>query len=155
MQDSFYFGDDLKRQVEASKPLLLAVIVGLALVLLGLRIMPEGSTPLTAKVMGLFSPTAAAAAAGAYAGRNLRGWLPVVGLLIASVVGIFILDALGGSALAIPLLVGWGFVNGMMLGPLVLHQAKTDGCSLKKASSGQESTLEANQRCRRKSTSSN
>ena len=38
---------------------------------------------------------------------------------------------------------------------LVLHQDEPDGCSLKKASSGKESSLEENQRCRRKSTLSN
>jgi uncharacterized protein len=119
MQNSYLIADDLKYQVSKSKPLLIAVVAGMALLLVGLQILPVESTPLMAKVMGLLSPTLAAAAVGAYLGRNIRGWLPMIGLMVVSFAGLFILRAMGGSGLAIPLLLGWGVVNGMMLGPLV------------------------------------
>jgi FtsH-binding integral membrane protein len=69
--------------------------------------------------MVLLSPTLAAASIGAYVGRNIRGWLPIIGLFIVSAIGLFIIRAAGGSDVAVALLLGWGFVNGMILGPLV------------------------------------
>lgn len=119
MQNSYLIADDLKYQVNRSKPLLIAVVAGMALLLIGLQVMPEDSTPLMAKVMGLLSPTLAAAAIGAYLGRNIRGWLPMIGLFLASLVGLFVIRSMAGTGLAIPILLGWGVVNGMMLGPLV------------------------------------
>ncbi|HYE74322.1 MAG TPA: Bax inhibitor-1 family protein [Blastocatellia bacterium] len=114
-----YIADQFKVQVSAIKPLLLAVGVALVLLLVGMRMLPEESTPLMAKVMSLLCPTLASAGVGAYVGRNLRGWLPVIGLFIVSVIGIFIIQAMAASVLATPLLLGWGFINGMLLGPLV------------------------------------
>ncbi|HZS08686.1 MAG TPA: Bax inhibitor-1 family protein [Blastocatellia bacterium] len=119
MQSTTQFGDQLRFQVNTIKPLLIAVLVGLLILLVGLRLMPEASTPLLAKVMGLLSPTIATAAVGAYYGRRLRGLLAMLGLFAVSIIGMFIIRSLGGSDLAIVLLMGWGFVNGMMLGPLV------------------------------------
>ena len=81
--------------------------------------MPVDSTPLLAKVLGLLTPTIAMAGVGAYLGRNIRGWLPVIGLALVSIAGMFIIQALGGSDIAIVLMMGWGVANGMLLGPLV------------------------------------
>lgn len=127
MQNSSFIADELKYQVNQSKPLLIAVLVGMAILLIGLRILPAESTPLMAKVMGLLSPTLAAAGVGAYLGRNLRGWLPVIGLGILSIAGLFIISAAGGSDLAVLLLLGWGVVNGMILGPLVAFAMAAEG----------------------------
>jgi FtsH-binding integral membrane protein len=49
----------------------------------------------------------------------LRGWAPAIGLLVLSIIGMFIISAMGSSVLAMPLLLGWGFINGMLVGPLV------------------------------------
>jgi modulator of FtsH protease len=124
---STYIADQLKAEVNSIKPLVIAVFAGLLLLLIGLRVMPEESTPLLAKVMGLLSPTIATAGVGAYVGRRLRGWLAFIGLFIVSVIGIFIIQAAGGGNLAIALLLGWGFVNGMMLGPLVGFAVAEEG----------------------------
>lgn len=114
-----YIADQFKIQVNSIKPLLMAVGVALVLLMVGMRMLPDESTPLMAKVMSLLVPTLAAGAVGTYVGRNLRGWLPVIGIFVASIVGIFIINAMAATALATPLLLGWGFVTGMMLGPLV------------------------------------
>ena len=119
--------DQFKAQVNSIKPLVIAVLAGLLLLLVGLRVLPEQSTPLLAKVMGLLSPTIATAGIGAYVGRRLRGWLPLIGLFIVSIIGMFIIRAAGGGNAAIALLVGWGFVNGMMLGPLVAFAVAEEG----------------------------
>jgi FtsH-binding integral membrane protein len=111
--------DQLKIQAGAARPLIIAVFVALLVLLLGLRLMPEDSTPLTAKVMSLLGPTLGTACAGAYVGRRITGWLPIIGLLLVSIAGLFIIRAAGGSDIAIPLLLGWGFINGMILGPFV------------------------------------
>src|SRR5882672_10948755 len=107
MQDVRYVADELKVQINSTKPLLITVLAGLLLLLVGLRVLPEESTPLMAKVMGLLCPTLAAGV-GAYVGRALRGWLPAIGLLILSIIGMFIIGALGASVFALPLLLGWG-----------------------------------------------
>jgi len=127
MQSSTHLADQLKVQANSIKPLAIAVLVGLALLLVGLRVMPEESTPLLAKVMGLLSPTIATAGVGAYFGRRIRGWLPIIGLFIVSIIGLFLIRAAGGSDLALVLLFGWGFVNGMMLGPLVAFAVAEEG----------------------------
>ena len=127
MQSSTHLADQLKVQANSIKPLAIAVLVGLALLLVGLRVMPEESTPLLAKVMGLLSPTIATAGVGAYFGRRIRGWLPIIGLFIVSIIGLFLIRAAGGSDLALALLFGWGFVNGMMLGPLVAFAVAEEG----------------------------
>ena len=111
--------DELKAQVNSIKPLLIAVFAGLALLVLSLRILPVESTPLLAKVLGLLAPTLAMAGVGAYLGRNISGILPLIGLLLASILGMFVIRAFGGSDIALVLMMGWGVVNGMMLGPLV------------------------------------
>lgn len=111
--------DPLKIQLASLKPLVITVMGGLLLLLLVVRLLPETSTPLLAKVMSLLSPTIATASIGAFYGRRLRGWLAMIGLLLVSIVGIFVIRALGGSDLALMLMLPWGFVNGMLLGPLV------------------------------------
>jgi FtsH-binding integral membrane protein len=127
MQNVRYIADELKVQINSAKPLLITVFAGLLLLLVGLRVLPEESTPLMAKVMGLLCPTLAAAGVGAYVGRSLRGWLPAIGLLILSIVGMFIIGALGASVFALPLLLGWGFINGMLVGPLVAFAIEDAG----------------------------
>ncbi|MEP7272913.1 MAG: Bax inhibitor-1 family protein [Acidobacteriota bacterium] len=112
-------GDQLKTQIASIRPLLIAVFGGLFLLLVSLRVMPVDSTPLLAKVLGLLAPTIAMAGVGAYLGRNIRGWLPLIGLLLVSMVGMFVIQSLGGSDIAIVLMMAWGVGNGMMLGPLV------------------------------------
>lgn len=119
MQDKMYFEDSMKGQAQSLKWIAGLVLAGLISLLIGMRLMPETATPLLAKVMSLLCPTIAMAAYGAYVGRRLSGFLPFIGLLIASIIGIFIVRAAGGSLIATPLLLGWGFINGMMLGPLV------------------------------------
>lgn len=119
IQKPNFVTDELKAQVQAIKPLLVAVFAGLFLLLVSLRVMPVESTPLLAKVLGLLTPTIAMAGVGAYLGRHIRGWLPVIGLLVASIIGMFIIQAFGGSDVAIVLMMGWGVINGMMLGPIV------------------------------------
>lgn len=111
--------DELRAQVNSIRPLLLAVFGGLALLVVSLRVLPVESTPLLAKVLGLLAPTIAMAGVGAYLGRNIRGILPLLGLLAVSIVGMFIIRAFGGSDIAIVLMMAWGVGNGMMLGPLV------------------------------------
>lgn len=127
VQNPGHVADQLKNQVSAIKPLLIAVFAGLFLLLLSLRIMPVESSPLIAKVLGLLTPTIAMAGVGTYLGRNLRGWLPLIGLLIVSIIGMFIIQAFGGSDLAIVLMMGWGVANGMMLGPLVAFAVADSG----------------------------
>src|SRR5581483_1958726 len=107
-----YIADQFKVQVNAIKPLLMSVGVALVLLLVGMRMLPEESTPLMAKVMSLLVPTLAAGAVGAYVGRNLRGLLPVIGIFVVSIIGIFIINSMAATALATPLLLGWGFVFG-------------------------------------------
>ena len=98
--------DQLSDQLRANRGLVVGVFVAILVALVAMRMMPEETTPLTGKVMVLLSPTLAAASIGAYIGRNIRGWLPVIGLFIVSVVGLFIIRAAGGSDLAIALLLG-------------------------------------------------
>lgn len=122
-----YIADQFKLQVNSIKPLLLAVGVALVMLMVGMRMLPEESTPLMAKVMSLLAPTLAAAGVGAYVGRRIRGLLAAIGLFVVSIIGLFIINAFAASALATPLLLGWGFVNGMMLGPLVAFALEVDG----------------------------
>jgi len=119
--------DRLKSQAAGNKTLIIGVLVALMICLFLLRLMPEDSTPLMGKVMVLLGPTLATAGAGAYTGRRLSGWLPIIGLFLLSVIGLFIIRAAGGSDVAIVLLLGWGFINGMMLGPLVGFALASDG----------------------------
>jgi len=111
--------DQLADQLRASRNLVLGVFIAILVALVLMRLMPEDATPLTGKVMVLLSPTLAAASICAYVGRRITGWLPLIGLFLVSVIGLFVIRAAGGSDLAIALLLGWGFVNGMILGPLV------------------------------------
>ena len=109
----------LRTDLESMRGIVSSVLIGLLLLLAGTRLLPVESTPLTAKVLCLLSLTIATAGIGAYAGRRIRGWMPMIGLLILSIIGMMIVRAAGDGLLAIGLLTGWGFLNGMMLGPLV------------------------------------
>ncbi|HKV41939.1 MAG TPA: Bax inhibitor-1 family protein [Blastocatellia bacterium] len=113
------YGDRLGSQARSNRMLAVAVLGALFVLLIGMRMLPEESTPLLGKVMVLLGPTLATASAGAYFGRRLTGWLPIIGLFAVSMIGLFIIRAAGGSDVALPLLLGWGFVNGMILGPLI------------------------------------
>src|SRR5262245_44958212 len=130
MQDVRYVADELKAQINSTKPLLITVFAGLVLLLIGLRVLPEESSPLLAKVMGLLCPTLASAGVGAYVGRGLRGWLPAIGLLVLSILGMFILGSLGACVVSLPLLFGWGFIIGMLVGPLVAFAIADAGASV-------------------------
>ncbi|MBO0857717.1 MAG: Bax inhibitor-1/YccA family protein [Chloracidobacterium sp.] len=127
MQNVRYVADELRAQINSTKPLLITVFAALLLLLVGLRVAPEEGTPLMAKVMGLLCPTLATAGVGAYVGRALRGWLPAIGLLLLSIIGMFIIGALGASVIAFPLILGWGFINGMLVGPLVAYAIEDAG----------------------------
>lgn len=118
-------GERLHSDVSSIKGLLLAVFAGLILMYVGFRALPEESTPLIGKVMCLLSLSIASGGVGAYLARNLRGWLPVIGLCIVALVGMFIVRAAGGGNLAVGLLMGWSGVFGAMCGPL-LYQAITE-----------------------------
>jgi modulator of FtsH protease len=121
MQQASYYDpkDEFSYQVNSLKPFLILVAALLILLFVGLRLMPEQSTPLIAKVMSLLCPTLVAAGAGAYLGRNLYGWGWSIGLMIGVIIGMFIVSAFSGSIIGVPLLFGWGVLAGMMLGPLV------------------------------------
>jgi FtsH-binding integral membrane protein len=119
VRESSYLADEMKSQVEAIRPLILAVIGGLFVLVVTLRVLPVDSTPLLAKVLGLLTPTIAMAGIGAYLGRNLRSWLALIGLLLLSIAGMFLIRSVGNPDVAIGLLMPWGVINGMMLGPLV------------------------------------
>lgn len=114
-----YLAGQLKADLDSVKGMVMAVFAGLLLMLIGMRALPVENTPLAAKVMCLLSLTIATAGVGAYAGRRLQGWLSLIGLLILSIIGMFIVRAAGGGMMATVLLAGWGFINGLMLGPLV------------------------------------
>ncbi|HKX30809.1 MAG TPA: Bax inhibitor-1 family protein [Blastocatellia bacterium] len=119
--------DRLNADLDSIKGLVVAVFAGLILMFLGLRALPVDNTPLLAKVMCLLSLTIATAGVGAYVGRRLVGWLPAIGLLILSVIGMFIIRSAGGGLMASSLLVGWGFINGMMLGPFIAMVVEEEG----------------------------
>jgi FtsH-binding integral membrane protein len=119
--------DEMQSQVQSMKPLIIGVFAGLFLLLVSMRVMPVESTPLLAKVLGLLSPSIAMAGVGAYLGRRIQGILPIIGLLIVSIIGMFIIRAAGGGDLAIGLLMGWSVINGMMLGPLVNFAVAEEG----------------------------
>ncbi|HEY6331757.1 MAG TPA: Bax inhibitor-1 family protein [Blastocatellia bacterium] len=121
------YADRLKEQAGANKALIGIVLGALVVSLFLMRLMPEDSSPLIGKVMVLLAPTLATASAGAYVGRRITGWLPLIGLFLVSIVGLFIIRAAGGSDLAIVFLLGWGFVNGMILGPLVGFALASEG----------------------------
>jgi FtsH-binding integral membrane protein len=116
---STFVADQLKADLNSIKGLVIAVFAGLILMLLGFRALPVESTPLLAKVMCLLSLTIAAGGVGAYVGRRIEGWLAAIGLFILAMIGIFLIQVAGGGFFAISLLMGFGFVMGMMLGPLV------------------------------------
>ena len=121
MQQASYYDpkEEFSYQVSSLKPFLIGVAALLILLFVGLRLMPEQSSPLIAKVISLLCPTLVAAGFGTYLGRNLVGWTWSIGLLVATIVGMFIVTAFGGSLIGVPLLFGWGVVAGMMLGPFV------------------------------------
>src|SRR5260370_675722 len=110
--------DQLRVQAGASKALIIAALAGMFLLLVGLRMAPEDSTPFTGKVLALLAPTLATASAGAYFGRRISGWLPIIGLFLLSIAGLFVIRAAGGGDLALLLPPGWAFIYGIMLGPL-------------------------------------
>jgi FtsH-binding integral membrane protein len=122
-----YVADQLRTDAVAIKNLALAVFGGLLVMLIGMRVLPEESTPLLVKVMGLLSASIAMGAVGAYAGRNIQGWLAVIGLGLALMAGVFIIPAFGGGLIGTTLLMGFGFVGGMMLGPLVSFALAEEG----------------------------
>ena len=119
--------DRLRADLDTVKGLVMAVFAGLLVMFVGFRVLPVEGTPLLAKVMCLLSLTIATAGVGCYVGRRLEGWLPIIGLLILSIIGMFIIRAAGGGYVATGLLVGWGFINGMMLGPLVALVVREEG----------------------------
>jgi uncharacterized protein len=127
---SIFIADQLKADLNSIKGLVMAVFAGLLLMLLGFRALPVESTPLLAKVMCLLSLTIATGGVGAYVGRRLEGWLPAIGLFILAMIGIFVIQAAGGGFLATTLLLGFGFVIGMMLGPLVGFAAREEGAGI-------------------------
>jgi FtsH-binding integral membrane protein len=122
-----YIADQLKTDLDSIKGLVMAVFAGLILMFVGFRALPVESTPLLGKVMCLLSMTIATAGVGAYVGRNLEGWLPAIGLLIVSIIGMFIIRSAGDGMLAVGLLTGWGFINGMMLGPFIAYAVREEG----------------------------
>jgi FtsH-binding integral membrane protein len=122
-----YVGDQLRTDAGAIKNLALAVFGGLLVMLIGMRVLPEESTPLLVKVMGMLSASIAMGAVGAYVGRNIQGWLPIIGLGLALMAGVFIIPALGGGVLGTTALMGFGFVGGMTLGPLVSFALAEEG----------------------------
>ncbi|MCI0392536.1 MAG: Bax inhibitor-1 family protein [Acidobacteria bacterium] len=124
---SSFVADQLKADLNSIKGLVIAVFAGLALMYLGFRALPDESTPLMAKVMCLLTMTIATAGVGSYAGRRIEGWLPAIGLLILSIIGMFIVRAAGGGFIAVGLLMGWGFINGMMLGPFIALAVREEG----------------------------
>ncbi len=130
IRDSSYVGDQLRSDAAAIKNLALAVFAGLAVMLIGLRVLPEESTPLLVKVMGLLSASIAMGAVGAYVGRNIQGWLAIIGLVVAMLALIFIIPAAGGGLVGTVLLMGFGFVGGMTLGPLVSLAAAEEGAGI-------------------------
>ena len=127
VRDSSYVGDQLRSEAAAIKNLALAVFAGLAVMLIGLRVLPEESTPLVVKVMGLLSASIALGAVGAYVGRNLQGWLAIIGLCVGMIALVFIIPMFGGGMIGTTLLLGFGFVGGMTLGPLVSLAAAEEG----------------------------
>lgn len=118
-RQSSYVGDQLRADAGAIKNLVLAVLAGLLVMLIGMRVLPEASTPLLVKVMGLLSASVAMGAVGAYVGRNLSGWMAIIGTIIGMFALIFVIPMFGGGLIATTLLMGFGFLGGMTLGPLV------------------------------------
>lgn len=124
---SGYIGEQLRDDFRSIKGLVAAVFAGLLLMFMGFYALPEANTPLVAKVMCLLSMTIAAAGVGAYLGRNLQSILAAIGLLIVSIIGMFIIRAAGGGPLSVGLLMGWGVINGMMLGPFISYAISEEG----------------------------
>ncbi|MBO0723914.1 MAG: Bax inhibitor-1 family protein [Blastocatellia bacterium] len=122
-----FVADQLKIDLNSIKGLVIAVFAGLLLMLVGFRALPVESTPLLAKVMCLLSLTVATGGVGAYAGRRLVGWLPAIGLFILAMISIFIIQSAGGGIFAITMLMGLGFVMGMMVGPLISYAVSEAG----------------------------
>lgn len=111
--------DQFRAEPGANRLLVIGVLAALFIMMIAMRLMPESQTPLLGKVMVLLGPTLATASAGAYYGQNIRSWIAIIGLLVLSIIGIFVIRAAGGSDVALILLLGWGFVNGLMIGPTV------------------------------------
>jgi FtsH-binding integral membrane protein len=127
VRGSSYPVDQLQVNFGNARLLLLGVGIGLLAMLVGLRILPEESTPLLVKVMGLLSASVACGAVGAYLGRNISGWLPIIGLFVLTVAGIFIIPGLGAGVLGTTLMLGWGGLVGATLGPLVNFAVDEEG----------------------------
>jgi FtsH-binding integral membrane protein len=127
---SIFIADQLKADLDSIKGLVIAVFAGLLLMLIGFHALPVESTPLLAKVMCLLSLTIATGGVGAYVGRRLEGWLTAIGLFILALILMFIIPAAGGGLFATTLLLGFGFVIGMMLGPLVGFAAREEGAGI-------------------------
>ena len=127
VRGSAYPADQLAVNFDSAKLLLMGVGVGLLIMLAGLRVLPDESTPLLVKVMGLLSASIACGAVGAYVGRNLSGWVALIGVFALMLLGIFIIPMAGTGVLGTGLLLGWGFVVGLSLGPLVGMAVDVEG----------------------------
>lgn len=124
---SAHIGEQLSDDFRSIKGIVAAVFAGLLLMFVGFYALPVASTPLVAKVMCLLSMTIAAAGVGAYLGRNLQSILAAIGLLVVSIIGMFVIRAAGGGPVAVGLLMGWGVINGMMLGPFISYAISEEG----------------------------
>ena len=127
IREQGYVGEQLKTDLNSIKGLVLAVFAGLLLMFAGFQAMPEPSTPLLAKVMCLLSLSIASGGVGAYLARNLSGWLPVIGLFVVAIIGMFVVQEAGGGYVAVGLLMGWSGVFGAMTGPLLNQAVSTEG----------------------------
>lgn len=127
IREQGYVGEQLKTDLNSIKGLVLAVFAGLLLMFAGFHAMPETSTPLLAKVMCLLSLSIASGGVGAYLARNLSGWLPVIGLFVVAIIGMFVIQEAGGGYVAVGLLMGWSGVFGAMSGPLLNQAVSTEG----------------------------
>ena len=114
-----YGVDPLRAELGNVRLLALLTVAGIALMLVGLRMLPVEATPLSLKVMSLLTGSITAGAFGAYLGRNLSGWKASIGMFVAVMAGIFIVMATASTPLGIPLLLGFGVLVGMFFGPLV------------------------------------
>ena len=127
VRGSSYPVDQLAVNFGNARLLLMGVGLGLLAMLVGLRVLPVESTPLLVKVMGMLSASVACGAVGAYVGRNLSGWMAIIGIFALMLLGIFIIPMAGSGILGTGLLLGWGFVVGMSLGPLVGMAVDVEG----------------------------
>lgn len=127
IREQSYTGQQIKTDLNSIKGLVLAVFAGLLLMFVGFHAIPEGATPLMAKVMCLLSLSIASGGVGAYLGRNLRSWIAAIGLFIVAMIGMFIVRSAGDGYVAVGLLMGWSGVFGAMCGPLLYQAVTEDG----------------------------